>query len=136
YRIVGSLRFYDRKEIKDLLAYLRLLLVPDDDLAFARAVNTPARGIGKTTLDQIAGLAASRGLSLHRAARAGLEEGLFAARAATSLGGFLDLLDALRARAARTGGTGGAPALDSEGGGGDQDELHAANDRAPASSSS
>jgi len=103
YRIVGSLRFYDRKEIKDLLSYLRLLLVPDDDLAFLRAVNTPARGIGKTTLDQIAGLAASRRLSLHGAARAGLEEGLFAPRAASSLGGFLDLLEDLRARSSDAG---------------------------------
>lgn len=96
YRIVGSLRFYDRKEIKDLLAYLRLLLVPEDDLSFLRTVNTPARGIGKTTLDQIAGLAASRGFSLQGAARTGLQEGLFAPRAAASLGGFFDLLEALR----------------------------------------
>lgn len=100
YRIVGSLRFYDRKEIKDLLAYLRLLLVPDDDLAFQRAVNTPARGIGKTTLDQIAGLAASRGLSFHQAARTGIAEGLLSPRAAAPLGSFFDLLDDLRARTA------------------------------------
>src|SRR4029077_11975644 len=53
YRIVGSLRFYERKEIKDLLAYLRLLLAPQDDGSFLRAVNTPARGIGDTTLERI-----------------------------------------------------------------------------------
>ncbi|HEY9721073.1 MAG TPA: 3'-5' exonuclease, partial [Oscillatoriaceae cyanobacterium] len=58
YRLVGGVRFYERKEIKDLLAYLRLVFNPSDESAFCRAVNTPKRGIGKTTIDRV--LAAAR----------------------------------------------------------------------------
>jgi DNA helicase II / ATP-dependent DNA helicase PcrA len=54
YRIIGGVRFYERREIKDILAYLRLLVNPLDDLAFRRAVGAPARGVGKATLDRLA----------------------------------------------------------------------------------
>jgi DNA helicase-2/ATP-dependent DNA helicase PcrA len=54
YRIIGGVRFYERKEIKDVLAYLRLIINPHDDVSFRRVVNVPARGIGKTVLDAIA----------------------------------------------------------------------------------
>ncbi len=64
YRIVGGLRFYDRKEIKDVIAYLRLIANPDDDLALKRVINVPARGIGPATL---ARLEAAHGGSLGRA---------------------------------------------------------------------
>ncbi|MBI5682900.1 MAG: UvrD-helicase domain-containing protein [Deltaproteobacteria bacterium] len=64
YTIVGGLRFYDRREIKDSLAYLRVLANPDDSLSLMRIINTPPRGIGKTTLDKIAGLAAEKGVSI------------------------------------------------------------------------
>ena len=50
YRIVGGLRFYERKEIKDLLAYLHIITNPNDTIAFTRIINTPTRGIGKETL--------------------------------------------------------------------------------------
>jgi DNA helicase-2/ATP-dependent DNA helicase PcrA len=53
YVIVGGVRFYDRKEIKDVLAYLRLIVNPDDDVAFRRAIGAPARGIGRTSLDRL-----------------------------------------------------------------------------------
>jgi DNA helicase-2/ATP-dependent DNA helicase PcrA len=53
YRIVGNVRFYERKEIKDALAYLKLLINPHDDVSFRRVVNTPARGIGKAVLDAV-----------------------------------------------------------------------------------
>ena len=53
YRIVGGLRFYDRKEIKDVIAYLRLIANPDDDLALKRVINVPARGIGPATLARL-----------------------------------------------------------------------------------
>ena len=53
YVIVGSVRFYERKEIKDVLAYLRLIVNPDDDVAFRRAIGAPARGIGKTSLARL-----------------------------------------------------------------------------------
>ena len=53
YRIIGGVRFYERKEIKDALAYLRLLINPHDDVSFRRVVNVPARGIGKSVLEAL-----------------------------------------------------------------------------------
>jgi DNA helicase-2/ATP-dependent DNA helicase PcrA len=64
YRLVGGFSFYQRAEVKDAVAYLRLVLNPDDDLALLRILNTPPRGIGKTTEDALRGLAAQRGTSL------------------------------------------------------------------------
>lgn len=64
YQIVGGIKFYDRKEIKDLLAYLRLISNPDDDISLARVINVPKRGIGDTTLDKLSAAAASRGVSV------------------------------------------------------------------------
>ena len=64
YVIVGGVRFYDRREIKDLLAYLRLAVNPADDVAFRRAIAAPSRGIGKATLDRLADSARTRSLSL------------------------------------------------------------------------
>ena len=66
YAIIGGLRFYDRKEIKDLLAYLRLIARPDDDLSLRRVINLPTRGIGATTVDRLAEWAAQRGTSLYK----------------------------------------------------------------------
>lgn len=65
YQMVGGTKFYERKEIKDMLAYLRLISNPDDDLSFARVVNQPKRGIGKTTLDKLQVYAAEQGISLY-----------------------------------------------------------------------
>lgn len=64
YQIVGGIKFYDRKEIKDLLAYLRLVSNPDDDISLARIVNVPKRGIGDTTVEKLAEAAARRGSSI------------------------------------------------------------------------
>jgi len=64
YRIVGGLRFYERKEIKDIIAYLRLINNPSDDLALARIINIPKRGIGKVTLSKISSLARINNLSM------------------------------------------------------------------------
>jgi len=64
YRIVSGVRFYERKEIKDLLAYLRLVHNPDNDLGFLRVVNTPRRGIGETTLARLSAYAQKFGISL------------------------------------------------------------------------
>ncbi len=69
YRIARGVEFYNRKEIKDVLAYLRLLVNPADDLSCARIINTPARGIGATTLKRLGELATVRGLSLLEACR-------------------------------------------------------------------
>lgn len=68
YRIYGGLRFFDRAEIKDAIAYLKILIHPKDDLAFERVVNTPPRGIGERTVDNIRQLANLKSLSLWEAA--------------------------------------------------------------------
>ncbi|WEG12384.1 DNA helicase PcrA [Pullulanibacillus sp. KACC 23026] len=67
YRMVGGTKFYERKEIKDLLAYLRLIANPDDDISFARVVNVPKRGIGAASLDRLAEHALAHDLSLVQA---------------------------------------------------------------------
>ncbi len=64
YRIVGGMRFYDRAEVKDLLAYLRVMTNPDDDMSLLRIINTPTRGIGKTTITRLLDSAAEHGRSL------------------------------------------------------------------------
>lgn len=64
YRIIGGMRFYDRAEVKDLLAYLRVMTNPADDMSLLRIINTPARGIGKTTITRLLDLASQRGRSL------------------------------------------------------------------------
>jgi DNA helicase-2/ATP-dependent DNA helicase PcrA len=67
YAIVGGTKFYDRKEIKDMLAYLRLISNPDDDISLRRVINVPKRGIGSTSVDKIADFAAMHDLSLYQA---------------------------------------------------------------------
>ncbi|OZM56826.1 DNA helicase PcrA [Lottiidibacillus patelloidae] len=67
YTIVGGTKFYDRKEIKDLLAYLRLIANPDDDISMRRIINVPKRGIGATTVDKIALYADQNDMSMSRA---------------------------------------------------------------------
>ncbi len=68
YYISGGLSFFDRSEIRDMLAYLRLLTNPDDDRAFLRVVNTPRRGIGPTSIEKLAQFATARGASMFEAA--------------------------------------------------------------------
>lgn len=67
YRVVGGIKFYERKEIKDLLAYLRLVVNPDDDLSLRRVINVPRRGIGEGTMEKIVRYAEEKELSLYRA---------------------------------------------------------------------
>jgi DNA helicase-2/ATP-dependent DNA helicase PcrA len=100
HQIVGSVRFYERKEIKDLLAYLRLAVNPADDVAFRRVVNTPPRGVGSTTLQKVDKVARARELSLLDAAERTLEDGLLSSRPSAGLRGFLDLLTELTRRVA------------------------------------
>lgn len=79
YNIVGGTKFYDRKEIKDVLAYLRVVANPDDDISLRRIINVPKRGIGAATIDKIADFAASQGISifqaLHEVEQLGLSKG-------------------------------------------------------------
>ena len=65
YKIVGGLKFYERKEIKDIIAYLRLIQNTNDNLSLTRIINEPKRGVGKTSLDNIDALAASSGVSMY-----------------------------------------------------------------------
>lgn len=64
YKVIGGLRFYERQEIRDAIAYLRLIVQPDDDLAFERIINTPKRGLGDATVEIIHRLARARGTSM------------------------------------------------------------------------
>ncbi|WP_144521677.1 DNA helicase PcrA [Bacillus pumilus] len=92
YNIVGGTKFYDRKEIKDILAYLRLVANPDDDISFARIVNVPKRGIGATSVDKIAAYAEMNDLSMFEALAQVDFIGL-SARAANALDEFKQLID-------------------------------------------
>ncbi|HFE48535.1 MAG TPA: DNA helicase II [Chromatiaceae bacterium] len=94
YRVYGGLRFFERAEVKDALAYLRLLANRHDDVGFERAVNMPPRGIGPRTLDGLRAHARDFGCSLWQAALELLEGGRMAARARNALRGFVDLIEA------------------------------------------
>ncbi|QCR37548.1 DNA helicase II [Nissabacter sp. SGAir0207] len=95
YRIYGGMRFFERQEIKDSLAYLRLIANRNDDAAFERVVNTPTRGIGDRTIDVVRQTARERQLTLWQSCRLLLQEKALAGRAASSLQRFLELVDAL-----------------------------------------
>ncbi|WP_069470724.1 UvrD-helicase domain-containing protein [Candidatus Marithrix sp. Canyon 246] len=95
YRIYGGLRFYERLEIKDTLAYLRLVQHPHDNGAFERVLNTPKRGIGLKTLGMIRELANQQTMSLWQAAQHLIATKQLKARAASSLFKFLDLIEQL-----------------------------------------
>jgi DNA helicase-2/ATP-dependent DNA helicase PcrA len=97
YRVYGGLRFFERAEIKDALAYLRLIANRDDDPSFERVVNTPARGIGARTIELVRDQARAAGTSLWRAAASAISEGLLAKRAGESLWAFLQLIERLDA---------------------------------------
>ena len=100
YKVVGGMKFFDRAEVKDMLAYLCVLNNPMDDLRLRRIINTPARGIGATTMDKVAELAAEQGASLYEIIR---NADLFPTlkTAAGKLTKFADSIDGLR----RAGGT-------------------------------
>ena len=96
YRVVGGQSFYERKEVKDAMAYLKAALQPRDEIALRRIVNYPARGIGETTLERLGERAKERKMPLFEVLRhADLVEGL-TAKARESIRGFLALLDAHR----------------------------------------
>ena len=69
YQVVGGVAFYERQEIKDVLAYLNLMINPKDDMAFARVVNVPPRGLGKTSIEHLTAAARLRGIPLLAMAR-------------------------------------------------------------------
>ncbi|MCQ8127959.1 DNA helicase II [Methylomonas rivi] len=92
YRVYGGLRFFERMEIKNALAYLRLASHHDDDASFERVVNTPTRGIGAKTLDDMRLLAREQSLSLWQASEKMLAENRLPPRAGTALNAFMQLI--------------------------------------------
>ena len=108
YRVYGGLRFFERAEVRDAMAYLRLVAHADDDAAFERVVNQPPRGLGPRTLEILRAQAREADGSLWQAAEDRLAAGVFPARTAHALKRFLDLIRHLRVEA------GTLPALDEQ----------------------
>jgi DNA helicase-2/ATP-dependent DNA helicase PcrA len=105
YRVIGGPRFYERAEIRDALAYLRLVQQPADDLAFERIVNTPRRGIGTASLQVLHGAARVGQMPLVEAARELIAGDKLPKAARNALGNFIQALDRWRAEAQRIGHT-------------------------------
>ena len=99
YRIYGGMKFYERAEVKDVLAYLRLALDPKDDVSFRRVINVPARGLGKTTVEKLFAFAQEKGLSMMDAIAPFVASGGARPAAARALSDFAAMADGLRAAA-------------------------------------
>jgi DNA helicase II / ATP-dependent DNA helicase PcrA len=95
YRVYGGLRFFERAEIKDALAYLRLISNRSDDASFERVVNLPTRGIGAKSLDVLRGYAQGAGSSLWESAAAAIAAGTLGAKASAAIHGFMALIERL-----------------------------------------
>jgi len=103
YRVIGGLRFYERQEIRDAIAYMRATIQPADDLAFERIVNVPRRGIGDVALRRMHDIARAEGVSLSAAAAAAVERGLVRGQAKDALGSLLSAIAQWRAALDRDG---------------------------------
>jgi DNA helicase-2/ATP-dependent DNA helicase PcrA len=97
YQVVGGFSFYERAEIKDMISYLKLINNPQDSIALLRVINTPARGIGKSTIETLERLSLETGMSLWSALSEAIQRQLLPARALAALKGFKDLIDDARA---------------------------------------
>src|SRR6266853_530907 len=102
YHVVGGFSFYERAEIKDVISYLKVIHNPDDSVSLLRVINTPARGIGKTTLDVVERVALETGKSLWNATGECIRRALLPQRALAALKSFWDLIDDARAMLAGT----------------------------------
>ena len=102
YHVVGGFSFYERAEIKDMISYLKVIHNPDDSISLLRVINTPTRGIGRTTLDTLERVALETGLSLWGAIGETLRRKLLPARALAALKSFRDLIEDARAMLAGT----------------------------------
>src|SRR5579859_6179641 len=102
YHVVGGFSFYERAEIKDMISYLKVIQNPDDSISLLRVVNTPARGIGKGTIDTLERLALETGLSLWGATGEAIKRNLLPPRAVASLKNFQQLIEDARAMLAGT----------------------------------
>ena len=101
YEVIRGLRFYDRREVKDVLAYLKLLANPHDEISLLRALARPRRGVGEASLRELQGLAAREGLSLWEAMKRAAQDpaGVLRPKAARALQGFVELIEDLRENA-------------------------------------
>lgn len=97
YRIVGGTRFFDRAEIRDTMAYLKVVVNPADEVSLRRIVNTPRRGIGDATLDRVAAIERQAAVGFEPALRLAVDDESLSARVRASLATFVELLDELRA---------------------------------------
>jgi DNA helicase-2/ATP-dependent DNA helicase PcrA len=104
YHVVGGFSFYERAEIKDMISYLKVIQNPDDSISLLRVINTPARGIGKGTIDTLEQLALGSGLSLWGAIGEAVKRQLVPPRAVSSLKNFQQLIEDARAMLAGTFG--------------------------------
>ena len=95
YQVIGGLRFYERKEIKDVLAYLRVLINPDDSVSLKRIVNVPARGIGKTSLEKVENFCMGKDLTLFEGLRHASQGGLVGTAATKKIANFISIMDYL-----------------------------------------
>jgi len=102
YHVVGGFSFYERAEIKDLISYLKVVLNPDDSVSLLRVINTPVRGIGKTTIELMERLALETGLSMWGAVGEAIKRQLLPARALAALRSFRALVEDGRAMLAGT----------------------------------
>jgi DNA helicase-2/ATP-dependent DNA helicase PcrA len=103
YKVVGGVRFYERKEVRDLLAYLRLLANPSDEVSLRRVLNVPKRGIGERAEEYVAAYAARERITFAEALRAPGDIPGLAARSASAINGFNTLIDGLREQARSNG---------------------------------
>jgi DNA helicase II / ATP-dependent DNA helicase PcrA len=102
YHVVGGFSFYERAEIKDMISYLKVIQNPDDTISLLRVINTPARGIGKGTIDTLEQLALGTGISLWGAVAEAVKRQLVPPRAVASLKSFQQLIEDARAMLAGT----------------------------------
>jgi len=102
YHVVGGFSFYERAEIKDMISYLKVIQNPDDSVSLLRVINTPVRGIGKTTIEMLERVALEAGLSMWGAIGEAIKRQLLAARAVAALKSFRELIEDGRAMLAGT----------------------------------
>lgn len=98
YRLVGALRFYERKEVKDIIAYLRILVNPADEVSLKRIINLPPRGIGEKTLERLRQFASQRGIPILEAMASGAASPILDTRAKIAVKGFIDLINSFKSQ--------------------------------------
>ncbi|MEZ8220662.1 DNA helicase-2 / ATP-dependent DNA helicase PcrA [Candidatus Fervidibacteria bacterium JGI MDM2 JNZ-1-D12] len=98
YRVVGALRFYERKEVKDIIAYLRILVNPADEVSLLRVINLPPRGIGERTIERLRQFAIQRNMPILEAISSGDALAFLDTRAKIAVKGFADLVNSLKAQ--------------------------------------